>query len=259
MLNTKQIREADDEARLMANGLPHLFPSNFQPFDKRSSTQYKCVVWMRMTSVGALPFLLEQLSTPNLSNEVKKAYTGIANYMRDIYYMVSDASFDSDETTRYFKEKKREKQTHERTQRGTMCETYVHLRIHCASSKYMCAHPGVEVLCELEAHLPHQVLKPLLHAVMHFPKQVHRWNNVHNTWCFFMERYMAHIKGFVHNAKEPAETLVRRISYEKVMQGIPVSIRQKVSKRCARIGSSTRGLLNIVHACTYVAYIYTRT
>ena len=52
---------------------------------------------------------------------------------------------------------------------------------------------------------------------------------------------MAHLKGFVHNAKEPGETLIQRITVEKILQGIPPQIREEVSQRCARVGSSTQG------------------
>lgn len=105
-------------------------------------------------------------------------------------------------------------------------------------------YAGVEVLCEIEAHLPDHMLTPLMHSIMHFPEQVHRWNNVHNTWCFFMEQLMAHLKGFVHNAREPAETLIQRISVEKVLQCVPASIRNDISLQCAHIGSSERGIHN---------------
>ena len=67
-----------------------------------------------MISVGLLPFLLRN----KLPAGVDTAVTALVTYLRDIYYMVSDASFASDATQRYLDERERQSKTDEWTQKG---------------------------------------------------------------------------------------------------------------------------------------------
>lgn len=86
-----------------------------------------------MSTVGALPYLLENLIT-KLPQAAEEAVTNFVRYLRDIYFMVSDASFNSDASTRWVDEAERQSQTDERTERGDTQHPAQHiyriLRIH---------------------------------------------------------------------------------------------------------------------------------
>ena len=86
--------------------------------------------------------------------------------LHDLGHATSDACFVSDKVAQARHDRKREDKTQALTLRVTLA------------------------LCHLEMVLPKGKFTYIMHALRHLPSNIHRWNNVRNFWCYFMERYV---------------------------------------------------------------------
>ena len=101
-------------------------------------------------------------------------------------------------------------------------------------------------LCLFEAWAPRTEMYVLLHAIVHMPDLVLRWNHVRNFWCFFNERMLGWLKGFVHDRYHASENLVN--SYSRI-----TFIRRADSETRARLADLYAGTGMVLPSRSFVA------
>lgn len=149
----------DNRSSDIARDITSHFPNNLQILGQASVQ--KSVVWHRLAACGAWVHLMADLLPPAEAS----AFRHFCELLTQIYAATSDASFvggpaqtasDNDRKVR--------------TQSLTLT--------------------AIKSLTLLETVLPLTRFTYLLHALIHLPQYIHRWNHVRNFWCFFMERYV---------------------------------------------------------------------
>ena len=106
-------------------------------------------------------------------------------------------------------------------------------------------------LCLYEISVPRTEMGVLLHAILHLPDLIMRWNHVRNFWCFFNERMLGWLKGFVHDRHHATENLVN--SYSRI-----TFIRRASSAQRARVRDMYAASGMVLPSRSFVATADTR-
>ncbi|KAL5563237.1 hypothetical protein UlMin_032984 [Ulmus minor] len=69
---------------------------------------------------------------------------------------------------------------------------------------------AAEILCKLEDYFPPSFFDPMIHLVVHLPREVRLCGPVQFRWMYHFERYMKVLKGFVSNYARPEGSIANR-------------------------------------------------
>ena len=96
----------------------------------------------------------------------------------------------------------------------------------------------VRLLCAYEKGAPTTNMPRIVHLLLHVPDLIFRWNAVRNMWCFFNERFLGWLKGFVHDRAHSTENIVRCYGRVTVIRRAPTDTREALLQRYETSGLS---------------------
>ena len=68
---------------------------------------------------------------------------------------------------------------------------------------------AAEILCQMEQHLPPSLFDIQFHLLVHIPQEIRLCGPVAPRWMYFVERYMAELKGWVCQRARPEGSMAQ--------------------------------------------------